>query len=147
MYSPLEIDQIEFEKKAFGGYSIEDVDKTFSVLKRDYEVLYVENAELKKKIKEIESRLMESEEMKETLQSVLVSAKKASDDMKETSQKEAELIIRQAECDAEEIKRQAKSDAEALLRKKDELKAEVDVFITKMSALFEAQIKYLNKAE
>ena len=32
-------------------------------------------------------------------------------------------------------------------RKKEELKSEVDVFITKMSALFEAQVKYLNKVE
>ena len=111
MYSPLELEQIEFEKKAFGGYSMEDVDRTFSVLRRDYEELYVENSELKKKLKALESQVSESEDMKETLHNVLIAAQKSSDE------------------------------------KKEDLKNEVSVFVTKMSALFEAQVKYLNKSE
>lgn len=147
MYSPLELEQIEFEKKAFGGYSMEDVDRTFSVLKRDYEELYVENSELKKKLKALESQVSESEDMKETLHNVLIAAQKSSDEKKEASEKEAELIIKKAELDAEKIKRGAEKEVMDLEKKKEDLKNEVSVFVTKMSALFEAQVKYLNKSE
>ena len=147
MYSPLELEQIEFEKKAFGGYSMEDVDRTFSVLKRDYEELYVENSELKKKLKALESQVSESEDMKETLHNVLIAAQKSSDEKKEASEKEAELIIKKAELDAEKIKSGAEKEVMDLETKKEDLKNEVSVFVTKMSALFEAQVKYLNKSE
>ena len=147
MYSPLELEQIEFEKKAFGGYSMEDVDRTFSVLRRDYEELYVENSELKKKLKALESQVSESEDMKETLHNVLIAAQKSSDEKKEASEKEAELIIKKAELDAEKIKSGAKKEVMDLEKKKEDLKNEVSVFVTKMSALFEAQVKYLNKSE
>lgn len=146
MYSPLELEQIEFEKKAFGGYNMEDVDRTFSVLKRDYEELYVENAELKKRLKALEGRVTESDDMKETLHNVLVAAQKCSDEKIAASEKEAELLIKNAQLQADEIKREAEKEVDALIRKKEELKSEIDVFITKMGALFEAQIKYLNKS-
>ena len=97
MYSPLELDQIEFEKKVFGGYDTEDVDKTFEVLKKDYATLYVEYADAKRTVKELTEKLSESEGMKETLQTVLVSAQKAGDELKANAQKEAELILRNAE--------------------------------------------------
>lgn len=147
MYSPLELDQIEFEKKVFGGYDTEDVDKTFEVLKRDYATLFIENADIKKRIKELTEKLSESEDIKETLQAVLVSAQKTGDDLKNNARVEAELILKNAQSEANDMLRKAEEDIKTLERRKEELKNEVDVFVTKMSALFEAQIKYLNKAE
>ncbi len=147
MYSPLELSQIEFEKKVLGGYDTEDVDKTFGVLRHDYEELYIENADMKKKIRELELSLAESIEMKESLHNVLVSAQKSSDEMKENAKKEAELIIKNAEAEAKEILYNAQKDKEEAERKKEEIKNEVELFKTKMSALFEAQIKFLNKTE
>lgn len=144
MYSPLELEQIEFEKKAFGGYNQEDVDQTFGVLKRDYEELYIENATMKKRIKELEEAQKENNDVKETLQNVLVTAQRSSEEMRESSRKEAELIVKEAISEAEEIKRKAENDVVELERKKEELKNDIDMFITKMSALFEAQAKYLN---
>lgn len=147
MYSPLELEQIEFEKKAFGGYSIEDVDRTFSVLKRDYEELYVENADLQKKLQALKERVSESEDIKETLNNVLIAAQKSSDELKKSSEKEAELIIKKANLEAEEITKNAEREVEALLKKKEDIKNEIEIFVTKMSALFEAQVKYLKKTE
>ena len=82
--------------------------------------------------------------MTETLRNVLVSAEKSSKDIKENALVEAELIKKTAEAEAKEILRKAASEAEELERRKTDLKNEVDVFVTKMSALFEAQVKYLN---
>lgn len=147
MYSPLELQQIEFEKKVFGGYDTEEVDRTFGVLRHNYEELYIENADMKKKIKELEASLAESIEMKESLHNVLVTAQKSSEDLKNAAEKEAELIIKQAELEAKEILNTAQKEKEEAERKKEELKNEVDIFRTKMCALFEAQIKYLNKTE
>lgn len=147
MYSPLELEQIEFEKKAFGGYNVDEVDKTFDVLKKDYSTLYIEHADMKKKIKELEAKLSESEGMTETLKTVLVSAQKTGEEIRENALVEADLIKKTAEAEARESVRKAEVELEAIARKKEELKNEVDVFITKMSALFEAQVKYLNKAD
>ena len=147
MYSPLELEQIEFERKTFGGYSVDEVDKTFETLKKDYSTLYIENADMKKRIKELSAKLSESEEMTETLKTVLVSAQKTGEEIKEHALCEAELIKKTAEAEARETLRKAELEVENLTRRKEEVKNEVDVFITKMSALFEAQVKYLNKAE
>ncbi|MDO5479339.1 MAG: DivIVA domain-containing protein [Clostridia bacterium] len=147
MYSPLELEQIEFEKKAFGGYSVEDVDKTFDTLKKDYSKLYIEHADMKKRIKELEAKLAESEGITETLRDVLVSAQKSSDELRENARIEADLMRKTAEAEAKEILRGADDEIESLKRKKEDLENEVKLFITKMSALFEAQVKYLNNAE
>ncbi len=147
MYSPLELEQIEFEKKTFGGYNVEEVDAVFEDLKKDYGTLYIENADMKKRIRELEAKLSESDEMTETLKTVLVSAQKTGEEIRENAQVEADLIKKSAEAEAKEILRKAEFELEAINRKKEEIKSEVDVFITKMSALFEAQIKYLNKTE
>ena len=147
MYTPLELQQIEFEKKAFGGYNMEDVDKTFSVLKRDYEALYIENATMRKKLKEMEALLSESESIKETLKNVLVTAQKSSEELKATSEKEAELLIKEAEIKGREIVAEAKRELDKLVAEKAELETEIKVFKAKMAALFEGQIKYLEGAE
>jgi len=147
MYSPLELEQIEFEKKVFGGYDTDDVDKTFDLLKKDYSELYIDNSDMKKKIKELEAKLAETEEIKDTLQTVLVSAQKSGEEMRANAEKEAEIIRLTAENEAVELKKRAEEEIAELMRKKEGLKAEVELFITKMSALFDAQIKYLNKAE
>lgn len=146
MYSPLELEQIEFEKKAFGGYNTEDVDRTFSVLKKDYGELYLENAELKKNLKLTEGKITESEDMKQTLHDVLVAAQKCSEEKKAASEREAELIIKKAMSEAEDIKKAAEAEVAGLIKRKEELKNEIDVFVTRMSALFEAQVKYLSKS-
>lgn len=146
MYSPLELEQIEFEKKAFGGYNTEDVDRTFSVLKKDYGELYLENTELKKNLKLTEGKITESEDMKQTLHDVLVAAQKCSEEKKAASEREAELIIKKAMSEAEDIKKAAEAEVAGLIKRKEELKNEIDVFVTRMSALFEAQVKYLNKS-
>ncbi len=147
MYSPLELEQIEFEKKVFGGYDTDDVDKTLDLLKKDYEELYIDNADMKKRIKELEAKLSESEEMKETLQTVLVSAQKSGDELRANAEKEALIIKKTAEDEALIIKNKAEEEVAALERRKEALKSEVELFVTRMSALFEAQIKYLNKTE
>ena len=102
---------------------------------------------MKKKIKELEAKLSESEGMKETLQTVLVSAQKSGETLKANAEKEAEFIKKSAENEALLLKNKAEEEIAELERKKEALKAEVELFITKMSALFEAQIKYLNKTE
>lgn len=145
MYSPLELEQIVFEKKAFGGYNMEDVDKTFAVLKRDYEELYIENAEMKKQVKELRAALSESEGMKEALQTVLLTAQKTSDDLKSNAEKEAQLIVQKAEAEAQSALQTAQREVEESKRKKEAVQNEVEAFITKMCALFEAQVKYLSQ--
>ena len=65
---------------------------------------------LKKKLKALESQVSESEDMKETLHNVLIAAQKSSDEKKEASEKEAELIIKKAELDAERIKSGAEKE-------------------------------------
>lgn len=146
MYSPLELQQIEFEKKAFGGYDTESVDEIFSALTGDYNTLYVENADLKKKVRELEAKLSESEGLKGTLDKILITAQETGDTMKANAEKEAALTIEKAKQEAASILDAARNEVGALEEKKTALKNEVDVFVTKMGALFKAQVDYLNKA-
>ncbi|MDP4133832.1 MAG: DivIVA domain-containing protein [Bacillota bacterium] len=143
MYTPLELDQLEFSKKAFGGYDQNDVDQIFEVLKKDYETIYLESADMKKELKDLRSQLEESKDMKETLQNALISAQKSSDTIKELAEKEAAFTISKAEDEAEQLRKKAYEDIANLTAKKEALKQEINAFSVRISALFAAQIKIL----
>jgi len=91
----MDINAKEF-RKVIRGYDCDGVDEFLDKIAEDYETLYKENSSIKEKISLLNEKLEQYLRIETTLQNTLILAQNASDQAKENSHKEAELVIRNA---------------------------------------------------
>lgn len=110
--SRTEIQQKEFHT-SLRGYNMEEVDRFLDEVARELDRLTKENKELLAKIELLESKVAESEEMKSVIQSALLFAQKAAEDIKKSAQSEAESILQaareMADTEIKDLNRQKKA--------------------------------------
>ncbi|MCF8010604.1 MAG: DivIVA domain-containing protein [Clostridiales bacterium] len=168
MLTPLDVQNKEF-RRALRGYNEEEVDEFLDQLAQDYEWIYMENERLKEKLEDIESGIKRYEEMEQTIKDTLVMAQKNSDELRENTQKETEVmvnearqkaqqtvkdaeekadkIISMAEEKAEEITEDAKQKVESTLQEYQWLQRQAKVFRVKFRSFLEAQLNLMEKQE
>jgi len=138
--TPLDIHQKEF-RRAIRGYGEEEVDKFLDDVAEDFERLFKENIELKERFEKAKQDLEGYSGMEKTLQNALLTAQKSADDVTVHANKEAGLIVRDAELKAKEIIQEAydlKSKHEATL---GSLKQAEEEFRTKFKSMLESYIR------
>lgn len=111
MFTPQQIDQISFNRVAFGGYDIQAVDEFLEPLTEDYITLYKENALLKSKMKVLVSKLEEYRKNEASMKDAIVNAQKTCDMMV----KEAEAKCTQMLTDANAAAAENAKNADALI--------------------------------
>ena len=111
MFTPQQIDQIAFNRVAFGGYDIQSVDEFLEPLTEDYVTLYKENALLKSKMKVLVSKLEEYRKNEASMKDAIVNAQKTCDMMV----KEAEAKCTQMLNDANAAAAENAKNADALI--------------------------------
>jgi cell division initiation protein len=119
LLTPLEIHKKEF-RRAFRGYSEEEVDAFLDRVVQDYERLYRENQELQERLQKTEGSIAQYRELEEVIKNTLVMAQKNAQELEANAAREAELIVREARTQAETILRDAQSRAERLVREAEE---------------------------
>jgi cell division initiation protein len=105
--TPLDIQQMVF-KSRFRGYDKEEVNRFLEELAQTVEELNRDNAILREKIVFLDQQLTELKRTEATLSNTLISAQSLAEDVKRTAQREADLVIREAELKAGELIRQAR---------------------------------------
>jgi len=105
--TPLDIQQMIF-KSRFRGYDKEEVNRFLEELAQTVEELNRDNAILREKIVFLDQQLVELKRTEATLSNTLVSAQSLAEDVKRTAQREAELVMKEAELKAGELIRQAR---------------------------------------
>jgi cell division initiation protein len=105
--TPLDIQQMVFRSR-FRGYDKEEVNRFLEELAQTVEELNRENAILREKIVFLEQQLAELKRTEATLSNTLVSAQSLAEDVKRTAQREADLVMKEAELKAGELIRQAR---------------------------------------
>ena len=100
--SPLEIRKQEF-KKAMRGYDPVEVDTFMEKLADDYENLLQENSTLSKKIITVEAELKHFKEVEKTLKETLYNVQETSQLSKQNSEKEANLLLKEAQLSATQM--------------------------------------------
>lgn len=133
--TPIDIQQQQFKGKMFGGLDQEDVDAFLQSVAAEMEGLIRENNELKEQESRQKRDLFEIAEKEKELREVMLAAQRITDDMKNNSRKEAELIISEAELKAERIV----ADAE---RQLGDLKARIEE-VRRQKIQFESSFKSL----
>ena len=140
MLAPSEIDNMRFSK-TIKGYNVDEVDDFLDQLTADYERLYKENAEYKDKFEQMEKELGQYKQMEHTLQNTLVVAQTAAGDIKNTAQKQAEQIIRDAQTEARRSVDELNKQEYEVTKKIEEMKKSFEVTKAKMEALLIAQLE------
>ena len=105
--TPLDIQQMVFRTK-LRGYDREEVNRFLEELAQTVESLNRDNAGLRERIVSLEQQVAELKRTELTLSNTLVSAQSLADDVKRSAQRDAELIIKEAELKAGELFRQAR---------------------------------------
>jgi len=107
--TPLDIQQMGF-KVRLRGYDREEVQRFLEELAQTVESLNRDNAALREKLSLTERQLADLKKTETTLSNTLVAAQAITDDLKQAAQRDAELIMKEAELKAAELIREARTE-------------------------------------
>lgn len=143
MLTPMDIHNKDF-KKAFRGYSEDEVNEFLDKIIADFERLYRENGELKDKISTVNEKIESYTNMEKTLQSTLLVAQTTAEDVVASARKKAEIIIKEAEDQSRKIIEDANKSVVNIQKEYEEMKKQVQVFKTRFKTLLESEMEALN---
>ncbi len=145
MLTPLDIQNKEF-KRVFSGYSMQEVDEFLNLVIDGYEKLYKENMDCKDRITKLEESVNQYKNIESTLQSTLLIAQTAGEQVQKNAEEKAANIIADANNKAKEIVTNSFEEVKKLEYRYEELKRGIDVYTAKMTALLESQLGLLKQA-
>ena len=136
----------ELRDKLNSGHGLDkkEMDQLLHELSADYELLFSENEDLKKKTEELSANISYYKSIEKTLQKALILAEKTSQDIKATAIREAEAIELEARAKADKIQAQSRSNLELLEHKTLNLIHQYDFFKIQFENLLNAQLKLIN---
>ena len=139
MITPLEIENKKFSKKTLNGYDPEEVDDFLDELTK----LYKQIADYKNQVDEYKSKLEHYTQIESTLQSTLLMAQSASEEVKNAAQKQAEQIIKEAEGKAREATMGLEQSISEKKKELEDTQKQFDVYKAKMESLLISQLELI----
>ena len=112
--TPVEIRHLS-PPKALRGYERDHTDRLFAEIAASFEHVWRERADLADKVEQLEQDMVRYKELESLLRTTLVSAERASQELKEQARREAELILTEAHQEARSVQRRALSENERLI--------------------------------
>ena len=97
------------------GYKRAQTDALLAEIASSFEDVWRERADLADKVEQLENDLVRYRELESLLRTTLVSAERASQELKEQARREAELILTEAHAEARSVQRRAVSENERLI--------------------------------
>lgn len=143
MFSPLELEKIEFERAFMGGYKKRSVDEVFALVVSDYTTLYSENIAYKDKVAMLDELVKKYKAMEDTMQNALVLAQTASDQAVTAAREKAEALLREAQDKIDHLDREAKEERKKIEEQYEAIKREISTFTAKNISLLMSQIELL----
>ena len=111
--TPVEIKHIRPERSFF-GYKRPFVDQVLEDVATSFEDVWRDRADLADKVEHLEHELVRFRELEALLRTTLVSAERASQELKEQARKESELVLTEAHAEARAIVMRAHAEREHL---------------------------------
>ncbi len=139
MLTPLEIENRKF-KKEMSGYNKLEVEEFMRVISENYELIYKENLANKDKINMLSSAIKQYKSMEETLQSAILVAQSAGDEVIQNAKRSAENIIKDAENKATQLLSDASREVTRVSYEYEEMRRNVEVFRTRIISLLTSQL-------
>ena len=145
MFTPQQIDQIAFNRVAFGGYDMQAVDEFLEPLTEDYVTLYKENALLKSKMKVLVGKLEEYRKNEASMKDAIVNAQKTCDMMVKDAEAKCTQMLNDANAAAAENAKNADALIAAENARVEEAKAAAAAKITELQEQITACIQALER--
>ncbi|MCM0084127.1 DivIVA domain-containing protein [Geomonas sp. Red32] len=133
--SPMDIQQQQFKGKMIGGLDPDEVDAFLQAVASEMEGLIRENNELKERLNRHTATMSELQARESQLRETMLAAQKITEEMKANSQKEAQLLLSEAELKGERIVADAEKKVIELSNQIQDLKRD--------KVRFEAGFKHL----
>jgi len=144
--TPMDINNKEF-KKGVMGYKVDEVDEFLDEVVENYEELYKDNALLKEKLTALNEQLEHYTKIETTIQNTLVLAQNAADQAKNSSEKEAEMLIKNANETAQKILDKAHNDVVQINAEYEKTKQEFVKFRTTFRNFMNTQMETFDNLE
>lgn len=145
MLTPVDLETTVF-RRGLRGYRTKEVQEFMERLTIDFERLYKENIEMKEEKERLQTQLLQYQQIEETLRNTMVVAQQTSEEVKAAGQKQAELILREAQHRADQIRARVREEIQSELQQLTELKQQTELFryqfkkfIEGMSAMVDRQ--------
>ena len=142
----MDINNKEF-KKGLRGYNADEVDEFLDKVSEEYEIMYKENSTLKEKKNFLEEKLEHHVKIESTIQNTLVLAQNAAEQAKFCAQKEAELVIKNANDSSQRLIDKAHNDVLKINDEYELTKQEFAKFRTKFRNFMNCQFEMFEGLE
>src|SRR5215470_14742129 len=113
-YSPVEIRHVHFGRSLF-GYRRGAVDTALAEIASSYEAVWQERMDLSDRVDELEREVSRHREVEDLMRTTLLTAERASQDMRDDARREAGTIVEEAHREARSITNEARREREVLL--------------------------------
>ena len=111
--------------KGFMGYNRAQTDRLLEDIAASFEDVWRERADLADKVEQLEADLVRFKELETLLRKTLMSAERASNEVKEQARREADLILGEAHAEARKLQRDATAENERLIIESRRIKAQL----------------------
>ena len=111
--TPVEIKHIRLQRSLF-GYRRPLVDQILDDVADSFEDVWRDRADLSDKVEHLEQELVRFRELEALLRTTLVSAERASQELKDQARREAALVLEEAHSEARAVTRRAQAEREHL---------------------------------
>jgi len=144
--TPLDIRKQEF-KKGMRGLDTDEVHAFLATVADEYEAVLNDNKALRERLIELDDKVAEYRNMEKTLRDTLLTAERVTVEAKDNAQREANLVIKEAQIEADKSVREIKREAMDLRHEIQNLKRQRDSYLARMKMLVESHMKFLETAE
>jgi cell division initiation protein len=122
--TPVEIRHLQ-PATGFVGYKKGVTDRLLEEIAISFEDVWRERADLADKVEHLEADLVRYKELEALLRTTLVSAERASAELKEQARRQADLILSEAHAEARTVQRQAMAENERLVTESRRLRSQL----------------------
>ncbi|GAB6170350.1 DivIVA domain-containing protein [Clostridium carnis] len=144
--TPMDINNKEF-KKGLRGYNVEEVDEFLDEVVENYEELYKENSRLKESLARVNDQVEHYSKIENTIQNTLLLAQNAAEQARESSQKEADMVIKNANETAQKILDKAHGDVIQINDEYEKVRQEFIKFRAKFRNFMNTQTQTFDELE
>lgn len=144
--TPMDINNKEF-KRGLRGYNPDEVDEFLDKIVEEYEAIYKENSLLKEKVSSINEKVDHYTKIENTIQNTLLLAQNASEQARSNAQKEADLVIKNANDTAQKIIDKSHNDVVSINDEYDKVRQEFIKFRAKYRNFMNAQMETFEDLE
>lgn len=145
--TPLDIQQQQFKGKMLGGLDPNDVDAFLQIVAAEMESLIRENSELKEQSRKTALQVDELSQREVSLRETMLAAQKITEEMKANAQREAKLLISEAELKGERIVADAENRLVQLNNQIHEIRRQKLQFEVNLKSLLDGHLKMLTIEE